>query len=180
MRFGASGRRRRAASVSEMRATWRGASSRNDSTTTRSSERSPWTDSSASCQLTPPTGRIRFGTFRPRLLGTQRLGDGRLQPGGTNRLGDVVVHAGRQAPFAVALQRVGRHGDDRHVTARLPFPRTDRGRGASKPSISGICTSIRIRSNGCDADGGDRLAAVADDRRPSVPVSRAAPRPASG
>ena len=34
------------------------------------------------------------------------------------RLGEVVVHPGRQAPFPVALHRVGRHRDDGDPTGR--------------------------------------------------------------
>ena len=63
------------------------------------------------------------------------------------RLGDVGVHAGLQATFPVALEGVGGHGDDRGMGA-VAASRARIAAVASKPSISGICTSISTRSNG--------------------------------
>ena len=58
-----------------------------------------------------------------------------------DRLGDVIVHAGGEAHVAVALHRVGRHGDDARPFAPAIARRSSRA--ASSPSISGICTSIK-------------------------------------
>ena len=70
---------------------------------------------------------IDFGD-RHRLLG-RRGGDFLAQhrPQGIEKLpladwlGHIFVHPAGQTPLAVALQSVGRHGDDRHVLAGLPF-----------------------------------------------------------
>ena len=77
-----------------------------------------------------------------------------------------VVHAGgagtrrpgRAATLAVSAM-IG-------VRARpRPRQRADRAGWRSRPSITGICTSIRIRSKRAGVPGLDRLGAVADDRR---------------
>jgi hypothetical protein len=62
-------------------------------------------------------------------------------------LRQVVVHAGGEAGFAVALQRVGGDGDDRqHPSA--PGSRSSRriAAVAAKPSITGIWQSISTQS----------------------------------
>ena len=63
------------------------------------------------------------------------------------RFAQVIVHAGRQARFAVALQRIGRDGDDgQHWRSRGRSARSWRriSAVAAKPSITGIWQSIRI------------------------------------
>ena len=60
-----------------------------------------------------------------------------------DRLADIVVHAGRQAHLAVTLHGVGGHGDDVGAPARQ---RRRTSPVASKPSITGICTSISTTS----------------------------------
>ena len=68
--------------------------------------------------------------------------NGREQLAGVDRLGDVLVHAGLQATLAVALQGVGRHGDDRQVAAAAaarvrewpPSPPGRPSRASARPS----------------------------------------------
>ena len=66
------------------------------------------------------------------------------QPLDADRLGEVVVHAGGEAHLAVALHRVGGHRDD--ARPRRAAPARVMRRVASRPSISGICTSISTTS----------------------------------
>ena len=70
---------------------------------------------------------------------------GRIQPVGVDGLGNVIVHPGSEAAFAVTGHDVGRHRQDRGV---LPdaFPLAQQPGGGRRPSITGICMSIRIRS----------------------------------
>ena len=53
-------------------------------------------------------------------------------------LADMVIHARRAATFHLFRLDIGGQGDDRHpaLIARV----------ASSPSMTGICTSIRMRS----------------------------------
>ena len=62
-----------------------------------------------------------------------------LQLGDAHGFGDVIVHAGLQAFLAVADQGVAGHGDD--ARALVGGQRWQICRAASRPSISGICTS---------------------------------------
>ena len=66
----------------------------------------------------------------------------------SNRLGEVIVHARLEAQLPVALHGVGGHGDDAGTLLPTPLAsqRAQICRVASSPSISGICTSIRITS----------------------------------
>ena len=52
---------------------------------------------------------------------------------------------GGEAQLAVALHRVGGHGDDARPLRRRPSGAQMR-RVASRPSISGICTSMSTTS----------------------------------
>ena len=63
-----------------------------------------------------------------------------------DRLGDVVVHPGCEARLAVLEHGVRGHRDDPRTG--LGRPRAQMRREASRPSISGICTSIRTTSYG--------------------------------
>ena len=107
---------------------------------------------------------------------------------GPDRLGDVGVHARLEAALAVALHGVGGHGDDRDVARRSP-PRAARMAAvASKPSISGICTSISTRSNGRSSRAAsaswplpathDRVAPLLQQADGEPLVDRRCPRPA--
>ena len=62
-----------------------------------------------------------------------------------DRLRHMVVHARRQASFAVGQRGVGGHGQDRQPGEA---PVGADSRVASRPSISGICMSISTASNG--------------------------------
>ena len=96
-----------------------------------------------------------------------------------NRLGDVTVHAGGQAAFAVPLHGMGRHRDDRHMVAGQ-FSRPRMAPVASKPSISGICTSMRIRSNDSPLPGiNDCLPAVAGHHERGALLFQQAERPSA-
>ena len=67
------------------------------------------------------------------------------QPLHADRLGEVVVHAGGQAQVAVALHRVGGHGDDARALARPPA-RADRGAWPpGRPSPASARPSARRR-----------------------------------
>ena len=105
--------------------------------------------------------RVDAGARRRR-LGPELL-EQRQQLGGADRLGEVVVHAGGEAALAVAFHRVGGQGDDRAGGVRVPFSAARMAAVASKPSISGICTSISTTSNAPRSTGGDGLAAVVGD-----------------
>ena len=74
-----------------------------------------------------------------------------------DRLRQVVPRAGLDALLAVALHRLGRHGDDRQVLAAAACLRISRI--VSMPSISGIMMSISTMSMSgsfCDAGGSRR------------------------
>ena len=60
-----------------------------------------------------------------------------------DRLGEVVVHPGGEAALAIVLQRVRGH---RHDPGAVDPARLRMRRVASRPSSSGIWTSIRTRS----------------------------------
>ena len=90
---------------------------------------------------------------------------------GRRRLGQVVVHPGREAAFAVALHGVRRHGDDREVPAAAPSAFRIAA-VASKPSMTGIWTSMRTRSNARSARD---QASTACGRRPPDGRARASP-----
>ena len=64
-----------------------------------------------------------------------------------HRLGEVAVEARGEATLAVALHRVRRQGDDRHPPAAGIRLRPRIAATASKPSITGICTSMSTTSN---------------------------------
>ena len=85
-----------------------------------------------------------------------------------------------QAALAVAFHGVGRHGDDRQVAARV----ASRSRGwpavASKPSISGICTSINTRSKGSRLQAASACFAVAGDHDGVPPLLQQADRQLAG
>ena len=77
-----------------------------------------------------------------------------------DRLADVVVHAGGEARLAIALHGVGGHGDDAW-TAPAASTARECAAVASRPSISGICTSINTTSYGCRSSARDRLQPIA-------------------
>ena len=62
------------------------------------------------------------------------------------RLGDERVHAGREAALPIAGHGVGGDGDDRRGRARCRRSALRIAAVASKPSMPGICTSIRMTS----------------------------------
>ena len=73
---------------------------------------------------------------------------------------DVVVHAGGETGVEVGLHRIGGHRDDRHRReARVRAQR----RVAPRPSISGICMSIKIAAY---SPGAARAIAPPRGRRP--------------
>ena len=86
------------------------------------------------------------------------------EPPRVERLGQVFVHAGREAALAIAFHRVRGHRDDRHVRAPVSRSRSRIAAVASKPPISGICTSISTTSNAVALERVERFAAVAGDR----------------
>ena len=85
-------------------------------------------------------------TYGPRwCVTTESIAANRLfRP---QRLRDVGVHPGGQTLLAVAGHRAGRQRHDRDVPPGRAFVLAN-GPVASSPLISGICTSIRMRSNG--------------------------------
>ena len=110
------------------------------------------------------------GWYRVEGMGEFVLPDG---------LGDIAVDAGSQASLAVALHGVGRHGDRADVPAGLASC-ARMAAVASRPSISGICTSISTTSNAPDVERLQGLPAVVRPRRPGAPASPACARPPSG
>ena len=98
----------------------------------------------------------RIGGQRRSSRLAQHGPQGRQQLPLADRLGDVLVHARFEAPLAVPFQGVGRHGDDRHVPAADCCSRWRMRRVASRPSSSGICTSISTTSNELVRPGGRR------------------------
>ena len=80
-----------------------------------------------------------------------------------HRLRQIAVRAGGEAGLAIALHRVGGERDDRDAAAPCRASAARIAAVASKPSISGICMSIRTRSN--------RLARQRP-RRPAGPCRR--------
>ena len=99
-----------------------------------------------------------------------RLREGGLQVGPADRLGQIAVEAGVEAALAVALHGVRGQREDRHVAARVRPRRARIARTASKPSISGICTSMRTRSKSRPRRAPQRPRAVGrdDDRVPQA------------
>ena len=69
---------------------------------------------------------------------------------GADGLGQIIVHAGGEAFFPVALHGVRGHGDDDDaglvIGMRRLLWRSRMARVASNPSISGIITSMKIKS----------------------------------
>ena len=61
------------------------------------------------------------------------------------RLGQMFVHAGFLALLHILKKGVGRHGEDGDDPAQRVFAIADAA-GGFKPSITGICTSIKIIS----------------------------------
>ena len=88
-----------------------------------------------------------------------------LRPPGTPRpcrsAWHVVVHAGRQAALAVALHRVGGHGDDRHARRRRARAAGSRRSPRGRPSRASARPSAPRRT--ARGPGVDRLAAVCHD-----------------
>ena len=117
-----------------------------------------------------PRGEAAFvaGATTPKALRRRRSaakhgGDRRHQPADADRLGDIIVHARGQAAVAVVRQGVGGHGHDGDMPA-LALRRWRIRRVASKPSICGICTSMRTmskRSSASRARTSSPLAATA-------------------
>ena len=93
-------------------------------------------------------------------------------------LGGIAVHAGLQAAFAVSLSWLRRHGDDGMWPAEDSLRRI--AGVASKPSISGIWTSIRTRSKGRRCSMPQALRARCSARRRDARVSRGCRRRPAG
>ena len=89
----------------------------------------------------PPRARVPCGLLRRPIFPGSPVSASIL-----TRLAQVIVHARRQAPFAVAFERVGRQGDDGRVHPVCAFSRWRISRVAVKPSISGIWQSMSITS----------------------------------
>ena len=76
--------------------------------------------------------------------GRRRARHGLAQPVEGQRLGQVVVHAGTEAAFGLALQGVGGQRHDRRARPAVCTPSSARiWRVSSKPSMSGIWMSVR-------------------------------------
>jgi len=64
-----------------------------------------------------------------------------VKVGRVERLAEKIVHAGRQAALTVFGKGIGGEGNDGDLAAGIAQRRV-----ASRPSISGICRSMMIRS----------------------------------
>ncbi len=119
----------------------------------RSSERSPADERAQTASSTVTAGGCgrQMGRCRKR----------RRELLGPDRFGQVVVHAGLEAGLAVALHARSR-SSPRCAAAPAGEPARI-WRVASRPSISGICTSISTRSYGQSRDRFDGLDAVGGD-----------------
>ena len=84
----------------------------------------------AATRRRPPSSWNRlYRLARPRSVVRQHESELLFQHADSNGFGHVLVHAGLQAPLAIALHGVCGHGDDRHVLAgfRLSLPNGLRG-----------------------------------------------------
>ena len=81
-----------------------------------------------------------------------------------DRLRYISVGAGGEASFAIPLERVRRERHDRECVPPVACSRTRIAAIASAPPISGICMSMRIRSNGSRSNLSSAMQSVFRER----------------